>query len=135
MNGDKSYHAEVEITLEGRECRINAFRDTLEEIFQDIGTICTQFPQDWMNPAKREIVNAERKAAQLRQPAGKPAAKAAAGPAGSPQETGEIPVCESCGSSEFMELIKFTDKITGKPRQSWKCQQCLKWHWPNGKKG
>lgn len=62
MNGDKRYHAEVKIELEGRECRINAFRDTLQEIFQDIGTICSQFPQDWMNPAKREIVNAERKA-------------------------------------------------------------------------
>ena len=116
MNGDKRYHAEVKIELEGRECTINAFRDTLQEIFQDIGTICTQCPQDWMNPAKRETVNAERKAAQL------PLARRQT--PNKPQETGEIPVCEQCGSSEFMELIKFTDKITGKPRQAWKCQQC-----------
>ena len=135
MNGDKRYQAEVKITLEGREARINTFRDTLQEIFQDIGTICTQFPQDWMNPAKREIVNAERKAAQLRQPAGGAAPKSTAGPAVSPQETGEIPVCEDCGSQEFMELIEFTDKKTGKPRRAWKCQACQKWHWPeNGKK-
>jgi len=127
MNGDKRYHAEVKIELEGRECRINAFRDTLDEIFLDIGTICSQFPQDWMNPAKREIINAERKAAQLGL---QPGAKAQAGA----QETGEIPVCESCGSSEDMELIKFTDKKTGKPAQAWKCQKCIKWHFTNGKK-
>jgi hypothetical protein len=128
MNGDKRYHAEVKIELEGRECRINAFRDTLQEIFQDIGTICSQYPQDWMNPAKREIVNAERKAAQLR---------IQKGPAKAPakvQKTGEIPVCEQCGSQEFMELIRFTDKKTGQPRQAWKCQACVKWHFENGKK-
>ena len=129
MNGDKRYHAEVKVTLEGRECRINSFRDTLQEVFQDIGTICAQFPQDWMNPAKREILNAERKAAALRQPAGKAAA--------APQvdETGEVPVCDDCGTDEFMELIEFVDKKTGRPRREWKCQQCNKWHWPNGKNG
>lgn len=126
MSNGSRYHAEVKVELEGRECTINAFRDTLQEIFQDIGTICTQFPQDWMNPAKREIVNAERKAAQLGLQTG---AKAAV----SPQETGEIPVCEECGNSEFMELIEFTDKKTGKPRRAWKCQACNEWHWPNGK--
>lgn len=127
MTEDKRYHAEVKITLEGRECRINTYRDTLQEIFQDIGIICTQFPQDWMNPAKREIVNAERKAAQLGIQKGKAAAPAKV------QETGEIPVCEQCGSSANMELIKFTDKKTGKPRQAWKCQACVKWHFENGK--
>jgi len=125
-NGSR-YHAEVKVELEGRECRINSFRDTLQEIFQDIRTICSQYPQDWMNSAKREIVNAERKAAQMRQQAG---AKAQA----ETEETGEIPVCEYCGSQEFMELIRFTDKKTGKPRQAWKCQACEKWHFENGKK-
>jgi len=129
MSNGSRYHAEVKVELEGRECRINAFRDTLPEIFQDIGTICTQFPQDWMNPAKREIVNAERKAAQLRQP------QHNSGSAPQVEETGEIPVCEYCGSQEFMELITFTDKKTSKPRKAWKCQACEKWHWPeNGKK-
>jgi len=131
MNGDKRYHAEVKVTLEGRECRINAFRDTLQEVFQDIGTICSQFPQDWMNPAKREIVNAERKAASLRQSQQRPASK----PAPQSDETGEVPVCDECGTDEFMELIEFTDKKTGRPRREWKCQQCNKWHWPNGKNG
>ncbi|MFO7773532.1 MAG: hypothetical protein R6V59_06320 [Dehalococcoidia bacterium] len=127
MNGDKRYHAEVKVTLEGREARINVFADTLNEVFKDIGTICTQFPQDWMNPAKREIINAERKAASLRQPQSKP-------PAPPADTTGEIPVCDVCGTDEFMQIIQFTDKKTGRPRREWKCQQCNQWHWPNGKK-
>jgi len=45
--------------------------------------------------------------------------------------TGEIPICDTCGSSEFMELISFADKKTGQQRQAWKCQACNKWHWNN----
>ena len=126
MTNGSRYHAEVHIALEGRDCRVNVFADTLVEIFQDIGTICNQYPQDWMHPAKREIVNAERKAATLRQPQPAPAPKS--------DETGEIPVCDDCGSSESMELIEFADRKTGRPRREWKCQACEKWHWPNGKK-
>jgi hypothetical protein len=130
MNGEQKtrYHAEVKIIIEGREARINVFADTLNEIFLDIGNICSQYPQDWKSPAKREIINAELIAKQLNQ-------KAEAKPPAGAAESGEIPVCENCGSSEFMELIKFADKKTGKPRQAWKCQQCQKWHFPNGKKG
>jgi len=112
------YHAEVKIPIDGHDARVNCFADTLAEIFNDIGTIVSQFPPDWKNPAKREIINAERKA------------KAAAA---REEPTGEIPICENCGTDEFMELIPFTDKKTGNPRQEWKCQQCQKWHWPNGK--
>ena len=122
MNGDSRYHAEVKVVLEGRECRINAFRDTLAEVFQDIATICAQFPQDWKSPAKREIINAERKAEQLRKDGAVP------------QKAAHVPVCAFCGSAEHMELIKFTDKATGQPSQAWKCQDCKKWHFPNGKK-
>ena len=57
MNGDKRYHAEVKILIEGHEARVNCFADTLVEIFQDIGTICGQFPPDWKSPAKREAMN------------------------------------------------------------------------------
>ncbi len=127
MNGDKRYHAEVKVTLEGREARINVFADTLAEIFQDIGTICSQFPQDWMNPAKREILNAERKAEQLRQDGHlppKPSAKST---------KSAVPVCTNCGSQEHMELIKWTDKNTGESRQAWKCQECKEWLRPNGR--
>lgn len=119
-NGEKPetrYHAEVKITIEGRDARVNCFADTLAEIFNDIATICSQFPSDWKNPARREIANAELKANQA---------------APETEQTGEIPVCQECGTDAFMELISFTDKRTGEPRQEWKCQQCQKWHWPNG---
>ena len=140
MNGENQktrYHAEVKLNIEGHEARVNCFADTLVEIFNDIGTILSQFPPDWKNPAKREIVNAELKAKQLKE---KPRAAAAASiGAAAPKplfeegKTGEVPICQECGSAEFMELISFTDKKTGNPRQAWKCQQCQKWHWPNGK--
>jgi len=125
MNGDKSkYHAEIKLTLEGREARINILSDTLNEIFTDIGTICSQFQPEWQNPARREAMNQEN----IDRRSGKPKPKA------EPEEeleTGEVPVCDTCGTDEFMELINFIDKKTGKPRQAWKCQQCQSWHWDN----
>ena len=137
MNGDKRYHAEVKITIEGHEARVNCFADTLSEIFLDIGTICGQFPPDWINPAKREDMNRANIANHNGKP--KPALKPKPAPAPKPEpdepfgeETGEIPVCPNCGTSESMELITFNDKKTGKPRQAWKCQECEKWYWPEG---
>ena len=121
MNGENQktrYHAEVKITVEGHEARVNCFADSLVEIFRDIGQVIAQYPPDWKSPAKRDIVNAERKAKTA---------------AAREEPTGEIPVCEHCGTDEFMELIPFTDKKTGKPRKEWKCQQCQEWHWPNGR--
>ena len=130
MNGNSTrYHAEIKVQLEGREARINVFADTLAEVFNDIGTICSQFPPDWLNPAKREIINAERKAAQLREKGLLPKRQPA-----QPGETGEVPVCPNCGTDEGMDLIRFTDKKTGQPRQEWKCQTCGQWYFPNGKK-
>ena len=121
MNGEPKtrYHAEVQVTLEGRPARINVFADTLAEIFKDIGTICSQFPQDWMNPAKREIINAERKADQLRQNGQLP---------GHVEKKlgSNTPVCVNCGSTNI-ELIKWADKETGEPKQAWKCQDCKQW--------
>jgi len=122
MNGDKRYHAEIKLTIEGREARVNIFGDTLNEVFHDIGTVCSQFQPEWQNPARREAMNREN----IDRRSGKPKAE--------PEEeleTGEIPVCDTCGTDEFMELISFTDKKTGKPRKAWKCQQCQNWHWNN----
>lgn len=136
-NGEKPetrYHAEVKINIEGHEARVNCFADSLVEIFRDIGTVVAQFPPDWKNPAKREIANAELKANQLKQKLEKDSflktdsAALMAGPT-----VFEIPFCENCGTDAFMELIPFTDKKTGRPRQEWKCQQCQKWHWNNGR--
>ena len=137
MNGETPktrYHAEVKIPIEGHDARVNCFADTLAEIFNDIATILNQYPGDWKNPAKREIANAELKANQLKQKLEKDSflktdsAALMAGPT-----VFEIPVCQECGINEFMELIKWTDKVTLKPRQAWKCQQCQKWVRNNGK--
>ena len=119
MNGNTRYHAEIRLTIDGHEARVNCFADTLNEIFLDIGTIASQFPPDWKSPARREIANAELKASQVngQQP-----------PA--PKPTPQVPTCRNCGTSEFMEIIEFADKKTGKLRQAWKCQQCGEWYWP-----
>ena len=131
MNGDKRYHAEVKILIEGHEARVNCFADTLVEIFQDIGTICAQFPPDWKNPARREEMNQTniaRHNQKLKAGAQKTTPKPVA-ESGMPfnGKTGEIPVCPNCGTNEAMELIEWIDKQTGKPRAEWKCQQCHKW--------
>jgi len=127
MNGDKRYQGEIQVAIGGNAARINVFSDNLQELFVDLGTIHAQFGKadTITNPAKREIANAELKAEQLRQRAAKIAADA--------DETPEIPVCQECGTAEFMELIEFPDKKTGALRKAWKCQQCGNWHWPNGK--
>jgi len=152
MNGDKSkYHAEIKLTLEGREVRINILSDILNEVFKDLGTICSQFQPEWKNPARQEVMNNvnallnSHRGPQLTAGKGGMPTNASSQPKAkaTPKtqldqyfdddepETGEVPVCEACGSSETMELISFADKKTGDPRQAWKCQACNKWHWDN----
>ena len=145
-NGDKRYHAEIKLSIEGREARINVFADTLNEIYLDVGHICSQFQPEWKNPARAATMNNANTGS--RQPiagtVGKPV-NASSQPKAKPKpedrpledwfETGEVPVCEACGSSETMELISFADKKTGDPRQEWKCQSCNKWHWPDNGRG
>ena len=134
MNGDKRYHGEIQVTIGGNAARITVFSDNLQELFADLGTVHAQFGRAdaITNPAKREIVNAELKARQAaaRAQAGK---AAAADDLFADQETSGAPTCPECGSSEFMELITFPDKKTGEYKKRWKCQQCQKWYWPNGK--
>lgn len=131
MNGEPKtrYHAEIKLTVEGKEARINVFADTLNEVFSDLAKIAIQY-DELHSQARREIMNADLKSKQLKQP--KPSkAPREFDPELDEFDTGEVPVCLYCGSAEFMELIRFTDKKTGKPRQAWKCQSCDKWHFPN----
>jgi hypothetical protein len=116
------YHAEIKLTVEGKEARINVFADTLNEIFSDLAKITIQF-DELHSAAKREILNAELKADQLKKAGALPKKNAKSGP----------PVCETCGSNDAMELIKWVDKETGEAKQAWKCQECKQWHRPNGK--
>jgi len=127
MNGTPSsrYHAEIKLTYDAREVRINIFADTLAEIYKDLGAISQQLPGPLKNGGHREIANAELKAEQLRQNGQLPAhVEKKLGP--------KAPVCVNCGSTNT-ELIKWADKETGEPKQAWKCQDCKQWL-PNAKK-
>jgi len=114
------YHAEVKVAVDGREARINVFADTLVEIYRDLSAICQQIPGPLANGARREMLNAELKAEQLRQNGQLP------GPVEKKLGSKMPPACPNCGSTNT-ELIKWTDKETGQPKQAWKCQDCKQW--------
>ncbi len=122
-NNGSRYHAEIKVHVGPNEARINIFADTLVEIFADLGTVQEQLgrPDPVTNPAQREIVNADRKAAAL--PSQPHALNGRSGPP-------PAPTCLHCGSSEHMELIEFTSKKDGKLKRAWKCQECEEWHFP-----
>ena len=126
-NGQTRYHAEVKVTMYGREARINIFADTLNEIYLDLANICEQIPDEFRNAGHREIANAELKAKQLQKDGLLPdkVAKKIA-------PKGLIaPVCPSCGSTNT-ELIRWADKQTQEAKSAWKCQDCKQWL-PNAK--
>ncbi len=121
-NGQTRYHAEIKLTYDAREVRINIFADTLNEIYLDLANISEQLPGPIQNGGHREIANAELKAKQLQKDgllpdkvAKKLAPKAPA-----------APVCVNCGSQNT-ELINWNDKVTGEAKQAWKCQDCKQW--------
>jgi len=116
------YHAEIKVTLQGRDARINVFADTLNEIFSDLAKITIQY-DELHSLAKREILNAELKANSL------PRKSSPSPKSRSPLVN--APVCLNCGSPDSMELIRWNDKKTGQPRQAWKCQACDEWHYEN----
>jgi hypothetical protein len=127
-NGSTRYHAEIKLTWDAREVRINIFADTLLEIYSDLADISEQIPGPLASAGHREIANAELKAQQLQKDgllpdhvARKVAPKAA--PKAAPRTA---PVCPGCGSTNT-ELIKWTDKETFEARQAWKCQDCKQW--------
>lgn len=138
-NGSR-YHAEVKVIIEGHDCRLNIFADTLHEIFGDIGTICAHFPREW---APAPSVNGLPQPPPPKQPTGPgaqpmdavgqplPASHTVVDDQGFPSE---VPVCQHCGNWDGMELIEFKSKKDGKQKRAWKCQACDKWHFPEAKK-
>ena len=135
MNGTPSsrYHAEIKLTWDAREVRINIFADTLVEIYRDLANISEQLPGPLQNAGHREIANAELKAQQLQKDGLLPASVAKkVAPTPAPKAAlRTAPVCVNCGS-ENTELINWVDKTTGEPKQAWKCQDCKQWL-PNAK--
>lgn len=128
-NGQSTrYHAEIKLTYDAREVRINIFADTLAEIYKDLAQISEQVPGPFANAGHREIANAENIAKQL-QDAGllPPSVAKKVAPKAAPKAAQTTaPVCVNCGSTNT-ELIKWTDKETGEARQAWKCQDCKQW--------
>jgi uncharacterized protein with PIN domain len=112
MNGDNRYHGEIQITIKGSAARINVFSDTLQQLFKDLAVIHAHF-------AKADATTLADQSAAKAKPQEFP-----------PARTTEAPSCPECGTNEFMQLIEFTDKKTGKLRKAWKCQGCNKWYWP-----
>jgi hypothetical protein len=127
-NGQTRYHAEIKLTYDAREVRINIFADTLNEIYLDLANISEQLPGPIQNGGHREIANAELKAKQLQKDGLLPdkVAKKLA------PKAPVAPVCVNCGSQNT-ELINWNDKVTGEAKQAWKCQDCKQWL-PNAKK-
>jgi hypothetical protein len=126
-NGQTRYHAEVKVTMYGREARINIFADTLNEIYLDLANICEQIPDEFRSAGHREIANAELKAKQLQKDGLLPdkVAKKLA------PKAPTTPVCVNCGSTNT-ELIRWADKVTQEAKSAWKCQDCKQWL-PNAK--
>ena len=127
-NGQTRYHAEIKLTYDAREVRINIFADTLNEIYLDLANISEQLPGPIQNGGHREIANAELKAKQLQKDGLLPDKVAKKLAPKAPVN----PVCVNCGSGNT-ELINWNDKVTGEAKQAWKCQDCKQWL-PNAKK-
>ena len=120
------YHAQVKVIMAGRDVTLNIFADGLPDIYRDLALIVNSDPQALAQAAPPEIIPNPG-------PAPAPRPKPKPTPATQPAEFQELPVCVQCGEWDGMELIQFTDKRTGAPREAWKCQNCDKWHFPNGK--
>jgi len=123
MNNGSKYHAEFKSMVEKSEVRVNVFADSLDEVFDDISIIHSRFaegfPVFFESVAAAPVVAAPVAPASIKKPP--------------PGKNGQTPICDHCGSSDYMQIINFADRKTGAPRQAWKCQQCSEWHWPNGK--
>ena len=116
------YHAEIKLTWDAREVRINIFADTLVEIYRDLANISEQIPGPIANAGHREIANAELKAQQLQKDGLLPPSVAKKAAPKAPA----TPICVNCGSNNT-ELIRWADKETQEAKSAWKCQDCKQW--------
>ena len=102
-NIQHKYHAEVK----SRNCqvRINIFAKDLRRLFKDLETVC-----DYLGYDESPIGQST---------AGQPRPSASNGSNGACYTPGSP--CPHCGVLDAVELVKWTDKATGQPRQAPKC--------------
>jgi hypothetical protein len=112
------YHAEVK----SKDClvRINIFAEDLPSLFKDLDVVFDYMGYEEAPTAlaTTSLRGAERR--RLPQEARNPLAN------NNNNHTPQPP-CPHCGAANTIELVKWTDKTTGQPRQAPKCQSCSKW--------
>lgn len=141
-NGKSRIHIKKHLPEYGAE--VNCFGDTaLEAVALLLGTLeVLENPPDPlptlpsspapMNQAQRELKYAEQLANAPKANASPSVIANAVKQSPRPQaksQTGNStrPVCQSCGASDAMELIRWADKQTQEAKSAWKCQACQTW--------
>ncbi len=106
-NIEHKYHAEVK----SKDClvRINVFAEDLPSLFKDLDVIYDYIGYE-ESPSSNHVIAS--------------AAKQSPG-----NGNGHIPQppCLHCGSVGTVEIVRWTDRNNGQPRQAPKCQACSKW--------
>ena len=113
------FHAKVRLEWDGLDTELNIFSDSLLDLYRDLQTVTHATPEGVQQVLDGQPTHSAPQPAQ-------PVSQA---------PVDERPVCQTCGTSEFMELIEFADRETGERKARWKCQQCQSWHWPDRKPG
>jgi hypothetical protein len=98
---------------------LNLFADTPEELWSLYSSMLAVID----NEVASAYIKATKASAKPVRQQPRPAAQPSRGNGGIANK----PVCQECGTNEFMELISWKDKATGELKKAWKCQSCEKW--------
>ena len=125
-NGRSSLHMKKELPEMG--LTVNAFGDVPEEVVGLIKDTLELLTTGVIPKREGYMSNAHRERTRDEQSA---RSQGNGGRARAGSTTASKPVCPNCQSDEAVELIRWNDKATGKPRTGWKCQACENWVWPD----
>ena len=134
-NGKSRIHIKKHLPEYGAE--VNCFGDTAHEVVALVlGTLeMLENPPEPLPPvqpspnqAQREMANAVAlDKARQSQAAAQPKPEKPQAPKGNGGGQQNAPICQGCGSTDAMELIRWSDKNTGEAKRGWKCQACQTW--------